>query len=74
MSKHVPIHVIPEAETNTVKDADDGILKVLTTEPATAGKANKAAITLMQEYLDTNQRIRIVSGHKQQRKILAIDE
>lgn len=74
MSRHLSVHVIPEADTNTVKDTGDGILKVLTTEPATAGKANKAAITLMQEYLDTNQPIRIVSGHRQQRKILAIDE
>ncbi len=72
MTRHLTVRVKPQADANTVADAGDGILKVMTTEPAADGAANEAVIKLVRDYLDTDAAVRIVSGHKQTNKILAI--
>lgn len=72
MTRHLNVRVTPQADTNAVEDAGDGILKVMTTKPAADGAANEAVIKLVRDYLGTDVSVRIVSGHKQTNKILAI--
>jgi uncharacterized protein (TIGR00251 family) len=74
MNKHLTVRVEPGAETNAVEDIGDGILKVTTIKPAAEGQANTAVVKLLRNYLQTYDAVRIVSGHKQRNKIVAIGD
>lgn len=74
MTKHLTVRVESDAEADTVEDIGDGILKATTKKSASEGQANKAVIELLRSYLKTDKPVRVVSGHKQRNKIVAIGD
>ena len=66
------IHVIPNAKKENVVEEGDG-LKVHLRAPAVDGKANEALIEFLAEHYNTKKRhIKIISGEKSRRKVVAI--
>jgi uncharacterized protein YggU (UPF0235/DUF167 family) len=74
MTRHITVRVEPDADETSVDQIDDDILKVTTTKPAQAGAANKAVVQLVRDFVSANGSVRIVSGHKQGNKIVAISD
>ncbi|MCD6211155.1 MAG: DUF167 domain-containing protein [Methanophagales archaeon] len=69
--KTIEIKVIPNSNEEAVIEAEQ-LVVVRVKEPPTRGKANKAVVKLLSRYFNAN--VRIVSGTKSRRKIVAIEE
>ncbi|MCW7069686.1 MAG: DUF167 domain-containing protein [Methanophagales archaeon] len=69
--KTIEIKVIPNSNEEAVIEAEQ-LVVVRVKEPPTKGKANKAVVKLLSRYFNAN--VRIVSGTKSRRKIVAIEE
>lgn len=71
--EHIRIRVFPDANKARVEEiAEKDLIEVHVVSPASSGAANREAVQLLAEYLQTGKQIRIVSGHKRQQKIIAI--
>lgn len=71
--KHMRVRVFPGARKAKVEHAESGdMIKVHVVAAAASGAANKEMLQLIRQYLQTDRQIRIVSGHKQPQKIIAI--
>ncbi|GAB3129154.1 DUF167 domain-containing protein [Tsukamurella serpentis] len=58
-----------------VETADDGTLTLFVREPATEGKANKAAVVLLASHLGVpKSRVRLIAGQTSRIKRFAIDD
>lgn len=68
--KKIAIKVIPNANVEEIIEAEPLIIRVK--EPPTKGRANKAVIKLLSGHF--NARVRIVSGARSRRKMVAIEE
>ena len=69
----INVKVTPASKRNEVIAAPDG-WKVYLTAPANEGKANKALIKILSEYLDVApSRIEITKGLKSRQKIVMIE-
>ena len=67
------IIVVPFARKNLVKEVE-GVLKVYTTAPAVAGKANAALVVILAEYFKVKKnQIEIIKGLKSQIKNIRIN-
>ncbi len=72
--RQIQIRVIPNARQNSVEASDDGTLKVRVMAPAVDGKANKAVIRQLADYLGVKKNtITIVKGDKSRDKTIEID-
>ena len=69
--KTIEIKVIPNSNEEAVIEAEQ-LVVVRVKEPPARGKANKAAVKVLSRYFNAN--VRIVSGTKSRRKIVAIEE
>ena len=69
--KTIEIKVIPNSNEEAVIEAEQ-LVVVRVKEPPTRGKANKAVVKVLSRYFNAN--VRIVSGTKSRRKIVAIEE
>ena len=70
----INIKVIPNAKRNTVVTENDRF-KVYVTAPPVNGKANKAVIEVLAEYLKVKKRnIKIIKGNKSKEKVIEISE
>lgn len=68
----INIKVIPNAKRNNVLKENDRF-KVYVTAPPVNGKANKAMIEVLAEYLKVKKRnIKIIKGNKSKEKIIEI--
>ena len=68
----INIKVIPNAKRNNVLKGNDRF-KVYVTAPPVNGKANKAVIKVLAEYLKVKKRnIKIIKGKKSKEKIVEI--
>jgi len=68
----INVKVIASAKQNSVKK-DEGFLKVYLTAPAVDGKANKALIEVLAEYLHTRKKnLEITKGLKSRNKTITI--
>ncbi|MEO0073338.1 MAG: DUF167 domain-containing protein [candidate division WOR-3 bacterium] len=70
------LHIIarPGAKTQSVLRNPDGSLTVKVRAQAVRGAANAALMAAIAEYLGIPRtRVRIVAGHRQRRKIVAVD-
>jgi uncharacterized protein YggU (UPF0235/DUF167 family) len=71
--RHIRIEVFPEsADPRVEKDQDQNSFKVYVDAPAENGQANQAAIAAIRNRLRISGQIRIVSGHRAQKKIIAV--
>jgi uncharacterized protein len=72
--RRLQIKVIPNSKQNEIRE-DNDILIVRTRMPAVEGKANKAVIKLLSEYLSLPQSsIRITHGLRGKMKVVEIDD
>lgn len=70
--KTFEIRVCPGAKKNLVKE-EGGSLKIYVTAPADEGRANKAVIQVLSEYLGVKKnRIEIIKGLKSRNKTISI--
>ncbi len=61
------------AQSESVRELDDGSLQVRTRAPASKGKANKRVLELLGEYLDVAPGdLEIVAGHTSPVKHIAV--
>lgn len=68
----IQIKVVPNSKKETVSE-EKGILKIRTNAPAKEGKANKAVISLLSNYLKVpKSRISIARGKTSENKIIEI--
>lgn len=71
--KHIRVRVFPGARKAKVEHAENGeMIMVHVVAAAASGAANKEMLQLIRQYLQTDKQIRIVSGHRQPQKIIAI--
>jgi len=69
----IHLKVMPGSSRELVEKVDEGRYKIYTHKPAVEGKANKAAIEMLAEYLNIKKnRISIVKGAKSRNKVLEI--
>lgn len=74
MGKIIEVKIIPNARKNSVEE-EGSRYKVYVMAPAVDGKANKALIELMADYLDLRKSsISIVRGETSRIKFLKIDD
>lgn len=67
------VKVKPNASVNKVIKTSDNQFEVFTTAPAKEGRANKAVIDLLAEYLKiAPSRIELIKGQKNKEKIFEI--
>jgi len=72
MDKIVKIKVIPKAKRNLIKQ-EAGRLKVYLTTPAIEGRANKALINILSDFLAVKKgQIQIIRGEKSRNKLIRI--
>lgn len=70
--KLINVKVVANARRNEVLE-EQGRLKVRCRAPAVEGKANKAVIALLAEYLDVKKnRIKIARGEKSAGKVIEV--
>jgi uncharacterized protein YggU (UPF0235/DUF167 family) len=53
------MHAEPEAGTNTILQCNDDILDITTTDPVHSGRANKAIVKAVANYLSVSSQTRI---------------
>jgi uncharacterized protein (TIGR00251 family) len=69
------IKVIPGARKNRVVGKYGDAIKIQVSAPPEQGKANQAVIALLSEVLGVSpQRIQILRGHTQPRKVIQIND
>ena len=67
------VRVQPRASRNEVLDVSNGALRIRTTATPTEGKANKAVVRLLAEYLNVPpSRIKLTHGRSHRNKCLKI--
>jgi len=65
------VFVKPNAKENRVEKTDDTHFNIAVKEPPIQGRANRAVIEALAEYLGINKSaLRIVSGHTSRQKII----
>ncbi len=67
------VRVHPNSRKPRIISNEDDTLDVYVSQPATEGKANQAAITLLAEYLDTpKSHITLLRGAKSKSKVFEV--
>ncbi len=68
------IKAIPNASKDQIIKIDESNFKIKTTKPPEDGKANKAVIEILANYLNVKKnQIKIISGINSQKKIIQIN-
>lgn len=69
------VKVKPEAKQEKVEEIDDTNFKVWVKEPPEKGRANRAVLKVLADYLNTSQsNVRIISGNTSRNKVIEIIE
>lgn len=72
--KHIRITVYPGAGEESVEQKDENAFEVYTRAPASGGQANTKVCEIIARFLQIPRgRVRIVKGHRSQKKILEVD-
>lgn len=68
------VRVQPRASSNEIQGVKDGVLRIRTTAAPSDGKANKAAVRLLADYLGVApSRIRLLRGMTQRNKMFVVE-
>ncbi len=69
----ITIRVVPKAKRQEVKELGEGVYKVWVSAAPDKGKANKAVIKAMADFLGVSKaRLKIIRGHNSRDKVLEV--